>query len=133
LNYAPFGSLPPLYGTGTGASFVEPGPPIADGAPLGPQATAGIDITRQLQKQPSIDAQIVRKQIFYYFNRVRKMQYWFAGDSTKDVLRDIVVSTAFSPTLCGAVFWFAEDRVTGWHSMPFSSIRHLILNLIPRI
>jgi hypothetical protein len=115
LNYAPFGSLPPLYGTGTGASFVEPGPPIADGAPLGPQATAGIDITRQLQKQPSIDAQIVRKQIFYYFNRVRKMQYWFAGDSTKDVLRDIVVSstTAFSPYPMWRCLLVRRGPVTG--------------------
>jgi hypothetical protein len=39
-----------------------------------------------------IDAQLIRKQVFYYFNRVRKMQYTFAGESTKDVLRDIVVS-----------------------------------------
>ncbi|PVF99777.1 hypothetical protein CPB86DRAFT_277910 [Serendipita vermifera] len=42
-----------------------------------------------------IDAQLIRKQVFYYFNRVRKMQYTFAGESTKDVLRDIVVSNNF--------------------------------------
>jgi hypothetical protein len=117
LNYAPFGSLPPLYGTGSGASYVEPESAIADGGPLGPQLlalqgslpTTGVDITRQLPKQPLIDAQIVRKQIFYYFNRVRKMQYWFAGESTKDVLRDIVVSrsiTASSYILYGAAFLF---------------------------
>jgi hypothetical protein len=102
LNYAPFGSLPPLYGTGSGASFVEPEPAVSDVGPQllalqGSLSTTTVDITRQLQKQPSIDAQIVRKQIFYYFNRVRKMQYWFAGESTKDVLRDIVVSNPSLP------------------------------------
>jgi hypothetical protein len=38
------------------------------------------------------DIQLVQRQIFYYFNRVRKMQYCFAGETTKDVLRDMVVS-----------------------------------------
>lgn len=33
------------------------------------------------------------QQIQYYFNRVRKMQYCFAGSATTDIMRDIVVRT----------------------------------------
>lgn len=33
------------------------------------------------------------KQIQYYFNRVRKMQYCFAGSATTDIMRDMVVRT----------------------------------------
>lgn len=132
LNYPPFGSLPPLYGAGSGA-YMGPEPSVADTAtPLGPPSllalqgsvsSNGIDVTQSVQKQPQIDSQIVRKQIFYYFNRVRKMQYWFAGESTKDVLRDIVVSLrsiSLFPSRhrpfhysCGGVFWFhGAHRVT---------------------
>ena len=46
----------------------------------------------QPMKQPQVDPEVIRRQIFYYFNRVRKMQYCLAGESTKDVLRDLVVS-----------------------------------------
>lgn len=33
------------------------------------------------------------QQIQYYFNRVRKMQYCFAGSATTDIMRDMVVRT----------------------------------------
>ena len=33
------------------------------------------------------------QQIQYYFNRVRKMQYCFAGSATTDIIRDMVVRT----------------------------------------
>ena len=40
------------------------------------------------------------KQIQYYFNRVRKMQYCFAGSATTDIMRDMVVRTlvTFKPS-----------------------------------
>ena len=40
------------------------------------------------------------KQIQYYFNRVRKMQYCFAGSATTDIMRDMVVRTmvTFEPS-----------------------------------
>jgi hypothetical protein len=37
------------------------------------------------------------QQIQYYFHRVRKMQYCFAGSTTTDIMRDMVVRTILTP------------------------------------
>jgi hypothetical protein len=39
------------------------------------------------------------QQIQYYFHRVRKMQYCFAGSATTDIMRDMVVRTMVTFTL----------------------------------
>jgi hypothetical protein len=46
------------------------------------------------------------QQIQYYFNRVRKMQYCFAGSTTTDIMRDMVVRTivAFKPSQFDGLF-----------------------------
>jgi len=104
-SYSSMGYLPSLYGTGAlSLSSAEPASAAPDSLPLGSHphlmssdsmsfgVTAESIASIQPAKQPQIDAEIVRKQIFYYFNRVRKMQYCLAGETTKDVLRDLVVS-----------------------------------------
>lgn len=63
----------------------------------GQSTSAKLDTTASAKVNPPVrlgplDIQLVQRQIFYYFNRVRKMQYCFAGETTKDVLRDMVVS-----------------------------------------
>ena len=104
-NYSSIGYLPPLYGPG---SLASSGPdPVSSASDVMsfstlPHLTSSDSMTFGITadgvpsihqaKQPQIDAEIVRKQIFYYFNRVRKMQYCLAGETTKDVLRDLVVS-----------------------------------------
>ena len=87
-GYSSFGYLPSLN------------LPLSDGSSaahaLLPSMTLGADMdgisSIQPMKQPQVDPEVIRRQIFYYFNRVRKMQYCLAGESTKDVLRDLVVS-----------------------------------------
>jgi hypothetical protein len=97
-NYSPFAYLPPLYPTGSIAkesvTSVSDVPsvgahPLLTGINFG--VTHDMSVPTQPMKQ-QIDPEVVRKQIFYYFNRVRKMQYCLAGETTKDVLRDLVVS-----------------------------------------
>ena len=41
------------------------------------------------------------QQIQYYFSRVRRMQYCFAGSATTDVMRDMVVRTMVTLNLPG--------------------------------
>ncbi|KIM27565.1 hypothetical protein M408DRAFT_9264 [Serendipita vermifera MAFF 305830] len=110
-SYAAFGYLPSLYGSGSlVSSSADPVTAASDSLPpigshphltSSDSITFGVtaDVIPSIQppqaKQPQIDPEVVRKQIFYYFNRVRKMQYCLAGESTKDVLRDLVVANPY--------------------------------------
>lgn len=48
------------------------------------------------------------QQIQYYFSRVRKMQYCFAGSATTDIMRDMVVRTMVTLELPGANGWLTD-------------------------
>jgi hypothetical protein len=95
-NYSSFAYLPSLYPNGPMPKDTVTS--VADAAigthPLLTGMSFGVtpDMAAPVQMKQQIDPETVRKQIFYYFNRVRKMQYCLAGESTKDVLRDLVVS-----------------------------------------
>ena len=91
-----FLALPPLQAAATSAAGITTldipgfdGSQLVQPPPVHPLARA---VQKHDKPPASVDAETVRKQVSYYFNRVRKMQFLFAGESTKDVLRDIVVS-----------------------------------------
>jgi hypothetical protein len=52
------------------------------------------------------------QQIQYYFNRVRKMQYCFAGSGMTDIMRDMVVRTMFTPRALGFDRWLTDWRAS---------------------